>query len=115
MSRLAISFLVVVLCLLAQGTAGALDGTGAELQHACNQPKGTQGHSVCVAFISGVYEGMWAAQRLLAGGYKTCLPGLGDDDLLAIVSKYMSARPQLLADPMAANVSASLYAEFSCK
>lgn len=112
---LVMSLVAMVLWLLPQSTVDAFEGTGSELQQACNQPRGTQGHNICVAFISGVYEGMWASQRLLAGGYKSCLPALADDDLVAIVSKYMNVQPQALNDPMAAIVSASLVAEFRCR
>lgn len=64
MIRLAMSLMVIALWLLPH-TAHAFDGTGTELQQACNQPKGTQDHTICVAYVSGVYEGMWASQRLL--------------------------------------------------
>jgi hypothetical protein len=97
------------------GTANAFDGTGAELQRACNQEKGTHDYYVCIAYVTGVYEGMWAAQRLFVIGRKTCLPGLTDEEVVAVVKKYINARPDLLKDPMAANVSAALHAEYRCK
>lgn len=115
MIRLATSVAVIALYFLAQSVANAFEGTGTELQLACSEPKGTQGHNICIAFVSGVYEGMWASQRLFTAGVKSCLPALSDEDLVAVVGKYMRARPEMLNDPMAAIVSASLVAEFRCK
>jgi hypothetical protein len=96
-------------------TAKAFGGTGAELQRACNQEKGTRDYYVCIAYVAGVYDGMWAAQRLFAIGRKTCLPRLTDDEVIAVTKKYLNARPDLLKDPMAAIVSAALHAEYGCK
>ena len=102
--------------LLAHGTANAFDGTGSDLQHVCSQPKGTQEHYICSAYVGGFYAGMWTSQKLVAGGYGTkvgCLPALPDDAVIAFVLKFMGLRPQSLPDPMEAIVGAALVAEFS--
>jgi len=111
MNRLAI----VALLLLVRSTAYAVDGTGAELQQACNYPKGTQEYRMCAAYIGGVLDGMWASQKLLAIGRKSCVPRLSDDDAIAVVLKYLKLRPDSLSDHITSIVSASLATEFDCK
>ena len=106
---------IVVLLVLIRSTAYAVDGTGAELQQACNHPKGTQEHRICAAYIGGVVDGMWASQKLLSIGRKSCVPRLADDDAIAVVLKYLRLRPDSLADHITSIVTASLAAEFDCK
>jgi hypothetical protein len=106
---------IVALLVLAQSTAYAVDGTGAELQQACNQAKDTQEHRLCAAYIGGVLDGMWASQKLLAIGRKSCVPRLSDDDAIAVVMRYLRLRPDSLTDHITSVVSASLAAEFDCK
>jgi hypothetical protein len=56
-----------------------------------------------------------AAQLILAIGRKTCLPGpMPDDDVIAIVRKFMSATSGA-NNPIASIVGASFAAEFPCK
>jgi hypothetical protein len=105
----------VALLVLAQSTAYAVDGTGAELQQACNQAKDTQEHRLCAAYIGGVLDGMWASQKLLTIGRKSCVPRLSDDEAIAIVLKYLRLRPESLTDHITSIVSASLAVEFDCK
>ena len=115
MIRLAVSMVMMPLWMLTHGTANAFEGTGAELQRVCNQPKGSHDYYICAAYVGGVYDGMWAYQKFIAGGYKGCLPALTDDTVIAIVKKYMSLQPQALTDPMLGVVGAALMAEFPCK
>ena len=106
---------IAALLLLVQSTACAVDGTGAELQQACDHPKGTQEHRICAAYIGGVLDGMWASQKLFAIGRKSCVPRLSDDDAIAVVMKYLRLRPDSLKDHITSIVSASLATEFDCK
>ena len=108
---------IVALLMLAQSTAHAVEGTGAELQQACNTAKGTQEHRVCAAYVGGVLDGMWASQKLLTIGRKSCVPRLrlSDSDAIAIVMKYLELRPDSLTDHIASIVSAALATEFGCK
>ena len=106
---------IVALLVLVRSTAFAVDGTGAELQQACNQAKGTQEHRICAAYIGGVLDGMWASQKLFAIGGKSCVPRLSDDDAIAVVMKYLRLRPDSLTDHITSIVSASIATEFDCK
>ena len=110
-----IKLAIVALLVLAQSTAYAVDGTGAELQQACNQAKDTQEHRLCAAYIGGVLDGMWASQKLLAIGRKSSVPRLSVDDAIAVVMKYLRLRPDSLTHHITSIVSASLAAEFDCK
>jgi hypothetical protein len=110
-----VRLVIVALLMLAQSTAHAVDRTGAELQQACNAAKGTQEYRVCAAYVGGVLDGMWASQKLLAIGRKSCVPRLSDGDAIAVVMKYLKLRPDSLADHIASIVSASLETEFGCK
>jgi hypothetical protein len=105
----------VAVLVLAVSEAYAVDGTGAELQRACNQAKGTQEHRICAAYIGGVLDGMWAAQQLHGIGRKTCVPRLSTENAIAVVMKYLRLRPDSLTDHITSVVSASLAAEFDCK
>jgi hypothetical protein len=111
MNRLATAALLVLI----RSTAYAMDGTGAELLRACSHPKDTQEHRICAAYIAGVLDGMWASQKLLVIGKKSCVPRLSDDDAIAVVMKYLRLRPDSLTDHIATIVSASLATEFDCK
>jgi hypothetical protein len=111
MDRLAIAALLV----MAQSAAYAVEGTGAELQQACNLAKGTQEHRICAAYIGGVLDGIWASQKLIATGRRSCVPRLSDDDAIAVVLKYLKLRPDSLTDHITSIVSASLATEFDCK
>jgi hypothetical protein len=112
---LMIRLAIVGVLVLAQSDAYAVDGTGAELRHACNQAKGTQEHRICAAYIGGVLDGMWASQQLLSIGRKTCVPRLSTEDAIAVVMKYLRLRPDSLTDHITSVVGASLATEFDCK
>lgn len=110
-----VATLAIASCLLWPASGFSFDGTGADLLRVCSQAKGTPDFRLCAAYVGGVYDGMFASQLFLAIGRKTCLPrSLPDDDIIAIVRKYMRATSSA-NDPIASIVGATLAAEFPCK
>jgi hypothetical protein len=108
---------VTGLGLLLHGAAKADDPTAAELLSLCKEGRGTQGHLLCAAYVSGVQQGIWAAQQFFKDGGKTCLPfsDVSDDQAIAIVMKYMKLRPDMLNKPMLAFTTSAFLAEYKCK
>jgi hypothetical protein len=113
MIRLSYSLAFIVLCI---ARANAL--TGLELSNFCAQPTNTAAMISRDAYIRGLLDGIYLADKMAAHGNRYCPPG--DDNIDAeqgklIVQKYLRDHPEELHREAGVLAALAIYIAFPCR
>jgi hypothetical protein len=81
----------------------------------CMASPNTQEYAICVSFLRGFSEGIYAGDQGAAHGVHYCGPASMDmTQILLIVQKYMREHPEDLHKAAGVNVATALWSAFPC-
>jgi hypothetical protein len=97
-------------------TAQAAGLSGATLYEDCTVPSNTTEYTVCIAYLRGFTEGMFAGNLARATGLSYCGQASMDmTQILLIAQKYMREHSEELNKGAGANMMSAFVTAFPCR